>query len=155
MKRLVVILALAVLLGAGVYFLSYGIALCTYCRVPDSHDPSGWMRQEFHLTDAQYAQVKKLDEAYYPHCAEMCDKIDQSHTALKNLILSNRTMTPEIEAALQKDSAIQQQCRSDMLHHFYEVSQVMPPEEGKRYLQIMQVQVVEPEKTSISVAAQH
>jgi Spy/CpxP family protein refolding chaperone len=155
MKRLVVIIALAVLLGAGAYVVSYGIARCTFCRVPDAHDPSGWMRQEFHLTDAQYAQVQKLDAAYYPHCADMCDRIDQSHSALKNLIVASGAMTPEIEAALQKDSAVQQQCRADMLRHFYEVSQVMPPAEGKRYLQIMQALVVEPEKASSPTVAQH
>ena len=155
MKRLVVILALAVLLGLGAYFVFYGVALCTFCRVPDANDPTSWMRQEFHLNDTQYAQVKKLDEAYYPHCAEMCDQIKQSHLALKNLILANGTITPEIEAALKKDSAVQQQCREDMLRHFYEVSQVLPPEEGKRYLQIMQAQVVAPEKTSTATVNQH
>lgn len=155
MKRLVVILAFAVLLGLGAYFLSYGIARCTFCRVPDTNDPSAWMRQEFHLNDVQYDQVKKLDAAYYPHCADMCDQIDQSHMALKSLIMASPAMTPEIEAALKKDSAIQQQCREDMLRHFYEVSQAMPPAEGKRYLQIMQVQVVEPEKTSTATVNQH
>ncbi len=153
MKRFVVVLAVAVLLGLGAYCLSYGIARCTFCRVPDAHDSSGWMRQEFHLTDAQYAQVKQLETAYHPHCIKMCDEVNESRSALKNLILSNGTVTPEIEAALKKDGAVQQQCREDMLHHFYEVSQAMPPAEGKRYLQIMQAQVVEPEKTSAATVA--
>lgn len=143
MKRLVVILVLAVLLGLGAYCTFYGIARSTFCQVPDAHDPSGWTRQEFHLNDAQYARVKQLEAAYYPHCVEMCDQIKQSHLALKNLILASGTMTPEIEAALKKDGEVQQQCREDMLRHFYEVSQAMPPAEGKRYLQIMQAQVVD------------
>jgi hypothetical protein len=155
MKRLVVILALAILLGLGAYGLSYGIARCTFCRVPDAKDPSAWMQQEFHLNDAQYARVKQLETAYYPHCAKMCDQIDQSHQALKDLILANGTVTPEIEVALKKDGEVQQECREDMLHHFYEVSQAMPPAEGKRYLQIMQTQVVEPEKTANAIVAQH
>jgi hypothetical protein len=148
MKRLVVIMAMAFVFGVGAYLCVYGVAKSTWCRVPDSHDPSGWMRQEFHLNDAQYAQVKKLETAYYPHCADMCDQIEQSHLALKKLILTNASMTPEVQAALEKDSAVQHQCREDMLRHFYEVSQSMPPAEGKRYLQIMQAQVVEPEKAS-------
>lgn len=155
MRRLVVILALAVLLGSGAYFVFYGIARCTFCRVPDANDPSSWMRQEFHLNDAQYSQVKKIDAEYYPHCSDMCAQIVQSHRALKNLILTHGTMTPEIEVALQKDGAVRQKCREDMLRHFYEVSQAMPPAEGKRYLQIMQVQVVEPEKTSNAPSAPH
>jgi hypothetical protein len=155
MRRLVVILALAGLLGLGAYFLSYGIARCTFCQAPDAHDPSSWMRQEFHLSDAQYAQVKQLEAGYHPHCAMMCGQIDQTHLVLKNLILANETVTPEIEAALKKDGEVQEQCREDMLRHFYEVSQALPPAEGKRYLQIMQIQVVAPEKISSTVAASH
>jgi len=152
MKRLVVILALAVLLGAGAYALSYGIARCTFCRAPGADDPSSWLHQEFHLNEAQYAQVKKLETDYYPHCADMCSRIEQSHLALKKLILANGSMTPEVEAALTKDNAVQQQCREDMLRHFYEVSQAMPPAEGRRYLQIMQAQVVD---TSNAKVLQH
>ena len=85
----------------------------------------------------------------------MCDKIKQSRLALKNLILANGTMTPEIETALQKDSAVQQEWREDMLRHFYEVSQAMPPAEGKRYLQIMEAQTLEPQKAADAMVAPH
>ena len=155
MKRMVFVLALAVFLGLGAYFAFYAIARCTFCRVPDAQDPSAWIHQEFHLTDAQYTQVKQLEAAYRPQCAAMCEAIDQSHQTLKKLILTSGTMTPEIEAALKKDGEVQQECRADMLRHFYEVSQAMSPEDGKRYLQIMQAQVVEPEKTSNIIVAQH
>jgi Spy/CpxP family protein refolding chaperone len=144
MRRLIVILALAALLGLGAYAVSYGIARHTFCQMPDTRDASSWLRQEFHLSDAQYAQVQKLEADYHPHCVAMCDQIVQSRTALKNLILANAAMTPEIEAALKKDGAIQEEWRADMLRHFYEVSQAMPPAEGKRYLQTMQAQVIEP-----------
>ncbi|HEY0258130.1 MAG TPA: hypothetical protein VGC39_11850 [Candidatus Methylacidiphilales bacterium] len=154
MKRLIVIIALAVLLGMGAYFLTYGIARGTFCRVPDAQDSCGWMQEEFHLTDAQYGQVKQLEAAYSPHCAKMCEQIDQSHQALKNLILTQGTVTPEIEAALKKDGEVQRECREAMLRHFYEVSQAMPSAEGRRYLQIMQAQVVEPEKTSSATVSQ-
>src|ERR1019366_8040628 len=73
MKRLAVILALAVLLGSGAYFVSYGVARCTFCRMPDTRDSSSWLRQEFHLSDSQYAQVKKLEADYHPHCVDLCD----------------------------------------------------------------------------------
>ena len=142
MKRLVIILALAVLLGLGAYLVSYAVARCTFCRMPDANDSSSWLRQEFHLSDAEYARVKKLEDGYHPHCLVMCEQISQSQLALKNLILANKTMTPEVEAAMQKDSAVKKEWRQDMLRHFYEVSQAMPPEEGKRYLQIMQAQVL-------------
>ena len=155
MKRLVVILALAVLLGLGAYVVSYGIARRAFCQMPDAGDTSSWLRQEFHLNDAQYAQVKKLEADYHPHCIEMCDQIKQSHLALKNLILANEAMNPEIETVLQKDGAVQQEWREDMLRHFYEVSHAMPREQGKQYLQIMQAQVVQPEKSSNMMDIRH
>jgi small-conductance mechanosensitive channel len=155
MKRLVVILALAALLGSGAYIVSYTAARCTFCQMPDANDSSSWLRQEFHLSDDQYAQVKKLEADYHPHCIVMCDQLKQSHLALKNLILANGAMTPEIETALKKDGEVQREWRQDMLRHFYEVSQAMPPAEGKRYLQIMQAQVLEPEKTSNATVGPH
>jgi len=142
MKRLIVILALAVLLGLGAYLVSYGVARHTFCRMPDVSDTSSWLHQEFQLSDAEYARVKKLEEDYHPHCVAMCEQIGQSQQALKNLILANKAMTPEVDAALKKDAEIQQEWRRDMLSHFYEVSQAMPPAEGLRYLKIMQTQVL-------------
>jgi small-conductance mechanosensitive channel len=155
MKRLVVILALAALLGLCAYFASYTVARRTFCRMPDAGDASSWLHQEFHLSDAEYAHVKKLEADYHPHCLVMCEQINRSQQALKNLILANKGMTPEVEAALQKDSAIQQEWRRDMLSHFYEVSQAMPPAEGKRYLQIMQAQVLGLDMTSDAMDAPH
>ena len=155
MKRLIVILALAVLLGLGAYFASYAVARRTFCRMPDVSDSSSWLHQEFHLSDAEYARVKNLEADYHPHCVAMCEQINQSQVALKNLILANKAMTPEVEAALKKDSDVQQEWRRDMLSHFYEVSQAMPPAEGKRYLQIMQAQVLGLDTTSDAMDAPH
>ncbi|HEY0255840.1 MAG TPA: hypothetical protein VGC39_00240 [Candidatus Methylacidiphilales bacterium] len=155
MKRLLAVLALAVLLGAGAYFLSYQFTQTMFCRMPDMSEPWAWTRQEFNLTDVQYAQVKKLETEYHPQCLELCHRIEQSHLALKKLILSNSQMTPEVEAALQKDQAVQQDCREAMLAHFYTVSRAMPPEEGKRYLEMMQAHVVDTEKASMMGDASH
>ena len=155
MKRLAVVLALAILLGSGAYFAAYTVVQRTLCPASDLEEPLGWMRQEFHLNDAQFAQVKKLEDDYAPRCVSMCDQIQQSHAALKALILARGNMSPEVKAALQKDSEIQQQCREDMLNHIYEISKVMSPAEGQRYLQMMQAQVVTPEQTASTTMAPH
>jgi hypothetical protein len=155
MKRLVVVLALAVLLGSGVYFIAYTVVQRTLCPVSNVEEPLGWMRQEFHLNDAQLAQVKKLEDDYAPRCKYMCDQIEQSHKSLTSLIMTHGNMSPEVKAALQKDADVQQQCRMDMLNHVYDISKVMPPAEGKRYLQMMQAQVVHPEQTASTTVDQH
>jgi len=155
MKRLVIVLVLAVLLGAGVYFIAYAVVHRTLCPASNIEEPLGWMRQEFHLNDAQLAQVKKLEDDYAPRCASMCDQIEQSHKSLTSLIMIHGNMSPEVKAALQKDTKVQQQCREDMLNHFYDISKVMPPAEGKRYLQMMQAQVVRPGQTAGTIVDQH
>jgi len=155
MKRLVVTAVLAILLGWAAYALSFHVASYTFCRVPDANDPSSWIRQEYHLNDAQYARVRQLEEGYAPQCAELCRQIQKSHNSLKKLILANTTMTPEVEAALQKDTAVEQECREAMLQHFYAVSEAMPPDEGKRYLEMMQGMVVEQDQTANAPASQH
>jgi hypothetical protein len=154
MKRLVVTAVLAVLLGWAAYEVSFHMAGYTFCRAPDAKDPSSWIRQECQLNDTQYARVKQLEDAYAPQCTDLCHQIQQSRDSLKIVVLANTTLTPEVEAALQKDNAVQQGCREAMLRHFYTVSQAMPPAEGKRYLLIMEAEVVESEKTPNTTVAQ-
>ncbi len=127
MKRLIVVLALAAVLGSGTYFIAYNVVQRSLCPVSNVEEPLGWMRQEFHLNDSQLAQIQKLEDDYAPRCTSMCDQIQQSHAALKTLIMTHGNMSPEVKAALQKDGEIQQQCREDMLNHLYEISKVMPP----------------------------
>lgn len=155
MKQLVVTAVLAVLLGWAAYALSFHVASSTFCRAPDTKDPSSWIRQEYHLNDAQYARVKQLEDDYAPQCAGLCRQIQQSHDSLKKLILANTTVTPEVEAGLQKDNAVQQECREAMLRHFYIISQAMPPDQAKRYLEMMQAMVVEQDQTATAPASQH
>ena len=155
MKRVVSILVLALVLGSGAYFISYHLVQRTFCNAPDANEPTAWMHQEFRLSDNQYAQIKNLESDYHPRCVELCTQIEQSHLALKKLIQANSGLTPEVEAALQKDDAVQLQCREAMLGHFYEVSRAMPPEEGKRYLEMMQTQVVDTEKAAMMPDVAH
>jgi hypothetical protein len=155
MKRLIVTAVLAVLLGWAAYALSFHVASYTFRRAPDAKDPSSWIHQEYHLNDAQYARVKQLEDDYAPQCSELCRQIQQSHDSLKKLILAHTTLTPEVETALQKDNAVQQECREAMLRHFYTVSQAMPPDQGKRYLEMMQAMIVEQDQTTNSPDSQH
>ena len=43
-------------------------------------------------------------------------------------------MTPDIVAALAEGSRLRAECQGMMLRHFFQVSQTMPPEQGRRYL---------------------
>ena len=93
-----------------------------------------WLKKEFNLSDAEFTRLSKLHDAYQPHCREMCRRIDQQNTKLQTLLTNASTMTPEIETAVADMARLRGECQRDMLRHFFEVSQTMPPAQGRRYL---------------------
>ncbi len=141
-------LAIALSLGLGAYLVSYNLIESQISPPGDSSDSSAWLQREFHLSDEQFAQVKKLDNEYVPRCMLMCAKIQESHEALKKLILANSGMTPEIKAAIQRDTEVQAECRTAMLQHFYELAKVLPEDQRQRFLETMQAPVVRTEEAS-------
>jgi outer membrane murein-binding lipoprotein Lpp len=103
-----------------------------------------WLRQEFHLSDAQVANVKALHAAYVPKCDEMCRKIMEANAQLDELVSKGNRLSPEIAAAFDRAMAVQANCRKQMLAHIYEVSAQMDPAEGRRYFELMKRRVIQP-----------
>src|SRR3989440_10593044 len=97
-----------------------------------------WLKNEYHLSDAQFVQVVLLHDAYYPKCAEMCRRIDEQNAKVRKLLAAANAVTPEIKQALADAARLRGECQSAMMEHFYEVSREMPPAEGKRYLSWVQ-----------------
>ena len=96
------------------------------------------------MTDAQFARVIELHDAYWPKCGEMCGRIDEKNEKLQQLLAATNIVTPEIKATLAEVAQVRIECQTAMLQHFYEVSQVMSPEEGKRYLAWVQEETLLP-----------
>lgn len=94
-----------------------------------------WLQKEFKLSDAELARITKLHDAYRPRCAEMCRRIDGQAAELRTLLAATTNLTPQIEAALTESARLRAECQREMLQHFFEVSQTMPPAQGKRYLE--------------------
>jgi hypothetical protein len=61
-------------------------------------------------------------------------EIDAQNVQVEKLIASATNVTPEIEGALTEASRLRADCQTMMLRHFMQVSQTMPPEQGRRYL---------------------
>ena len=104
-------------------------------------DDLDWLRQEFRLTDVELARVRELHEGYLPECAEMCKQIAGKKRELEAAMSSatNRVDLREpIGTKLGELALLRAQCQLQMLQHFAEVSQAMPPEQGRRYLAEMQ-----------------
>ena len=137
MNRSLVILLGALVLGAALFGGSY-FAGSRACRMTRSTDDLSWLRDEFHLGDAEMARIQKLHEGYLPKCAEMCAKIAAKKSELETALNGSTNVNPVVQQKLAEIAALRAECQAQMLQHFIEVSQTMPPEPGRRYLAEMQ-----------------
>jgi hypothetical protein len=135
MKRGIFILLLGLVVGAGAYGCIYFACASSARSLERSERPElAWLKEEFHLSDAEFRRVSELHAAYLPHCREMCLKIDEQNARLQELLAGATNATPEIDAALVEVAQLRSGCQRMMLRHFFQVSQTMPPEQGRRYL---------------------
>jgi len=138
-KRSLIILLLA--LAASVTLLAGSFLLAQrFCakKMAGSADDLAWLRQEFRLSDAEMTRVRNLHEGYLPKCAEMCQQIATKKQELEAALVGATNITAIAEQKLTELGALRAQCQAHMLRHFVEVSQAMPPEQGRRYLAEMQ-----------------
>lgn len=145
MKRAPLILAAGLLVTTAAYVTAYFAATASRLGVEQAGQPElAWLRQEFRLSDEQYAKVVALHAAYKPVCKEMCRRIDEQNARLKRLLAASETVTPEIEAALADVARVRAECHATMLRHLYEISRVMPPDQRKRYLEWVHSETILP-----------
>jgi hypothetical protein len=139
MNRSLVILLGALILGVALFGGSY-FAGQRACRMTMTRptDDLAWLREEFHLTDADMAHVRQLHEGYMPQCAEMCAKIAAKKIELQTALANGTNVTADAQKKLIEIGELRAQCQTQMLQHFIEVSRTMPPEQGRRYLAEMQ-----------------
>jgi hypothetical protein len=107
-----------------------------------------WLRQEFHLSGAQFKKIEALQSVYAPVCNEMCRRIMEANSKLDRVVSENRGVTPELEAAIRDTGLVQEDCRKQMLAHIYQVSAQMNPADGQNYLRLMKSRVIQPALTS-------
>ena len=127
-------LALCGAIFAGSYFTARHATVVCCTR---SMDDLSWLQTEFHLNDADMARIRELHEGYLPKCGEICAKIAAKKSELDAALGSGTNITAEAQVKLNELAALRAQCQSQMLQHFVTVSQAMPPEQGKRYLDEM------------------
>jgi hypothetical protein len=138
-----ILIAIAVALGG--YFTYFHCATSsTRAMLSGPEGEMEWLRQEYHLSDAQYASIRQMHREYAPKCDAMCGRIAQANERLEQLIAANKTFTPEIEAAMKECLSVQSECRRALLEHIYAVSSQMSPDDGSRYLKMMGTRMIEP-----------
>ncbi len=136
MKRSWIILVggllLAVLAYGGVFAWRESQRLTAHQK---SAPELAWLKSEFQIPDQEFERIQSLHFAYAAACAERCRQIDAKNAELRGLLATSDTVTPAIEQAIQDAAQLRAGCHADMLRHFYEVRQSMPPEQGKRYFE--------------------
>ena len=139
MNRSLIILLGALVLCAALLNGSYAVSrrVCQNCMSKSVSDLD-WLQQEFHLSAAEMARIQKLHEGYLPKCAGMCAKIAAKKSELETALNGSTNVNPVAQQKLAELAALRAQCQAQMLQHFIEVSQTMPPEQGRRYLAEMQ-----------------
>ena len=138
MKRSLLILLGALTLGTAIFAGSYFIAQRTtkMCCAKPADDLS-WLQDEFHLGGLEMARIRELHEGYMPKCAEMCAKIAAKKLELEAAVGNGTNLTAEAHTKMAELADLRAQCQAQMLQHFINVSQAMPPEQGRRYLEEM------------------
>jgi hypothetical protein len=143
MKRFLIVLVMAVAFGIASYRISYHCDMASVVVTPDGTDAElGWLKHEFALTPAQYEKILALHRAYSPVCAGHCARYREVHQRLDTLLKNQTTWTPEAGAALDELARIQSECHVSMLKYAYGVAACMSPEEGRRYLDMIKLQLV-------------
>ncbi len=135
MRRSLIILLAALLSGVAIVSLSSSAArqICAQHLVPPGDDLA-WLRREFRPSEADLQRVRELHEGYLPKCRAMYNRIAAKKRELEAALEAGNGITPEVEQKLAEAATLRTQCQTQMLRHFYEVSQAMPAESGRRYL---------------------
>jgi hypothetical protein len=138
-KRPLLILIIVVLAGSALFVGSYFMSrrVCESCS-SSSTDNLEWLRQEFHLSDAEMARMHELHDGYLPKCGEMCAQIAGKKQELDAALAGSTNISDVAKQKLTELAILRAQCQAHMLQHFIEVSQAMPPEQGRRYLAEME-----------------
>ena len=135
MNRSLAILFGALALGAAIFAGSYFASqrACVMCGAEPT-DNLAWLRDEFHLSDAEMTRIHQLHDGYEPKCMEMCGRVADKKRELEAALGSGTNITAEVKQKLVELGELRAECQTQMLQHFINVSQAMPPEPGKRYL---------------------
>ncbi|PTX91909.1 hypothetical protein DB346_23410 [Verrucomicrobia bacterium LW23] len=104
----------------------------------DSDMDLEWLRREFRLTPEQFDAVRRLHQDYEPRCAAMCDRIVQSRRRIKDVLSRKLEVDAEVELAVRESAEVWQECQLAMLRHIRNVGQAMDPEQGTRYITLME-----------------
>lgn len=93
-----------------------------------------WLREEYHLDDATFQKVAALHESYFATCDKMCREIKE---ASRPLLMRPRRPSGSTAGMHQRERQLCDQCERAAKQHLHQVAELMPPQEGQRFLEDM------------------
>lgn len=155
MKKFLILLGLVVAVGAVSYYVCYHRAMASMVVVtPDGTDAElAWLKSEFALTPAQYEKVLALHNAYRPVCGDHCARYLAAHRRFADLLKTQTAWSPEAGAVIAEQARIQGECHASMLKYAYNVAACMSPEQGRRYLEMVKMQLIEGDPAGMFAAS--
>ncbi|MBI2497472.1 MAG: hypothetical protein HYV75_05995 [Opitutae bacterium] len=135
MKHLLGTIAVLVFVAAVTGFVCYRLSADPVLHdAAAKGDAMAWLRTDFHLTDAQFAAIKRLHEAYAPSCAEHC-RLIQAATKARDAVRAADPAT--VVAAERKLQELRATCETAIGRHVRQVAAEMSPADGARYLALV------------------
>jgi hypothetical protein len=137
-KHLISTLVLVIAAAAATGFVAFrSTGDGELARALAKQDAMEWLRADFKLTDAQFAAIKKLHDAYSIVCEEHCREIMRAVRARNNLKSSTPADAAAIAAADRRVDELRLVCESAIGTHVRECASHMSPEARQRYLALV------------------
>ncbi|MGC4071048.1 MAG: hypothetical protein QM760_00710 [Nibricoccus sp.] len=146
MKRFLPLFVVIVLAGA----VAFGVTqwMC-HKGCPDENT---WLQTEFSLSNEQLAAIKKIRADYGPVCATHCSKLSVEKKRLADLEKKHGRDSADYQTALAAFDALSRECAEATRKHLEAIAAQMPPEQGRRYLEMVGPKITTA-KTAASPAA--
>jgi len=134
MKHLLTTLALVTLVAAATGYVAYQRAGDPQVRAAlKQRDAMAWLKSEFSLSDAQFARIKTLHDAYSVECEEHCRAIQEAEKARQALKRAGADAL-RLAAADRNVQDLTEICETAIAAHVRRCAAEMSPAAGERYL---------------------
>ncbi len=155
MKNFLALLGLVAVVGAGTYFLCYHQAMAPAEGVTSEGTDAelAWLQREFALEAKQYKRVVALHRAYRPACADQCVRYTAAHRRLTELLKRSARWSPEMDAVFAEQARVESECHASMLKYAYDVAACMSDEQGRRYLEMIKLQLLEGDPAGMFISS--
>lgn len=138
MKHLVSTILLVIAAAGVTGFVAFRTtAESSVARALTKQDAMEWLRADFELTDAQFAAIKQLHDAYSVTCEEHCREIIEAAGVRNRLTSSLQTDAAALAAADRRVEELRTLCESALDAHIRRCASHMSPEAGQRYLALV------------------